>query len=100
MTDLRERIKAILHEEGGILGPAVAADRIMAEIIEPMQAALASANARIKVLTLVYTLADELTTAVDLAAEDIGGHRAVGDILQELGPAVDAARAALEGKAP
>ena len=39
----------------------------------------------------VVTLADELCTAVDNAGEDIGGSRPIMEILQDLGPAVDAA---------
>jgi hypothetical protein len=42
-------------------------------------------------LLKVAQLADELTNAIDLAEEDIGGARPVKDILGELGPAVDAA---------
>ena len=39
---------------------------------------------------------DELCGAVDSQAEDIGGWRAVPTILQELGPAVDAANKVIE----
>lgn len=40
-------------------------------------------------LLAVAKLADELTNAIDLAEEDIGGARPVQDILADLGPAVD-----------
>lgn len=39
----------------------------------------------------VVDLADELTRAIDLEAEDIGGARPSLTILRELGPAVEAA---------
>jgi hypothetical protein len=42
-------------------------------------------------LLAVAQLADELTNAIDLAEEDIGGARPIKTILGELGPAVDAA---------
>lgn len=44
----------------------------------------------------VVRLSDELCTAIDNAAEDIGGSRRIGDILADLGPATDAALAQIE----
>lgn len=46
-------------------------------------------------LMRVFELASELTNAVDMAAEDIGGHRPIKAILQELGPACDVAETAI-----
>lgn len=43
----------------------------------------------------VLRLADELTSALDNEAEDIGGQRPSGVIVRELGPAVDAANEAV-----
>ncbi len=43
----------------------------------------------VKALLKVYKLADELTTAIDLLSEDIGGSRDPSEILRELGPACD-----------
>jgi hypothetical protein len=40
-------------------------------------------------------LAAELCTAIDLADDDIGGARPIKQILEELGPAIDAALARL-----
>lgn len=48
-----------------------------------------------KLLTILR-LADELTSALDNEAEDIGGQRPSGVIIRELGPAVDAANEAVE----
>lgn len=47
-----------------------------------------------KALMRVFELANELTNAIDLAAEDIGGHRPIKAILKELGPACDDAETA------
>lgn len=47
--------------------------------------------AKCKATARVLKLADELTNAIDLAEEDIGGARPIKTILRELGPAVDKA---------
>lgn len=43
----------------------------------------------------LHTVADELCTAIDRAADDIGGSRPTRDILANLGPATDVAENAL-----
>jgi hypothetical protein len=48
-------------------------------------------TAREVAMMKVLRLADELCVSLDNQAEDIGGNRPAGDILKELGPAVDAA---------
>lgn len=49
-------------------------------------------------LLRVYELADELCTAIDCEAEDIGGQRGQMDIVRDLGPATDAVRVLINGK--
>lgn len=49
-------------------------------------------NQYLAALETVLRLSDELCTAVDCEAEDVGGQRTSGTILGELGPAVDQAK--------
>lgn len=48
-----------------------------------------------RVIARLIAITDEYCTAVDNAADDIGGSRPLIDILGELGPAVDAAMDAM-----
>lgn len=96
---LTERISALTAEVARLEGELADANSerlmtdedVMRSIIDRAERAEAERDAAWD----VFRLADELTDAIDLATEDIGGHRPIQEILHELGPACDKARAAL-----
>jgi hypothetical protein len=61
---------------------------------------IAGLEKRVEALRQMIALTDELCTAVDCEAEDIGGQRKSIAILRELGQRAEKAKVALSGEAP
>jgi len=88
------------------LGPALAKMMEHAQKLErerdALKAAIPSESKAFELegkLLNVLRLADEYTNAVENEAIDVGGYRPSGEILRELGPAVDEANKAVEKEA-